>query len=240
MNLILDLGNTRKKAFLFEKSELIHHGEFTGTQSLSNFLQERKIAASIIGSSIPIPTDIIELIKKLSSLIVLDQNTELPVANGYATPQTLGYDRMAAALGARQLFPGSPVLAVVAGTCITYNIIQNEKFIGGAISPGLKMRSKAMHDFTAKLPEVKVEATAVTGTDTETSLRSGIYNGAIAEINGMITLYENEFPGLKTVIGGGASPLLAKAIKNGIFARPNLVAEGLNSILDFHVSNNLL
>jgi type III pantothenate kinase len=141
-----------------------------------------------------------------------------------------------------QLFPGAPVLAIVAGTCITYNIVdKNGNFMGGAISPGLHMRVKSMHDYTKKLPLIKLEGEhPLTGNTTETSLRSGVFNGTVAELEGMIYHYLKQYPGLNTTIGGGDSTVLAEALKNGIFARPNLVAQGLYSILEYHVANHLL
>jgi type III pantothenate kinase len=148
---------------------------------------------------------------------------------------------MAAALAGWQRYEGHNVLVVVAGTCITYNIVEADgSFAGGAISPGLHMRLEAMHTFTGKLPQVKLRGDSpLLGTTTETSLRSGAVNGAVAELKGMIAAYSEQYPSLKTVISGGDGRFLAEALKNGIFARPELVAEGLNTILNYNVSNRL-
>ncbi|HTL82405.1 MAG TPA: type III pantothenate kinase [Bacteroidia bacterium] len=242
LHLILDLGNSRTKAFLFEKQSIIDAAilENCSNSSIHSFLRNRTPSAAIIGSSINIPAEVASLLAELCPNIILDQHTRLPVTNQYSTKDSLGYDRIAAAIGARQLFPNEPVLAIVAGTCITYNIIAGNSFLGGAISPGLQMRAKAMHEFTEKLPIVEVKQASYLGTTTETNLQSGIFNGAVEEIKGMKAAYEKKHPGLKTVLGGGDTELLGLALKNGIFARPELVAEGLNGILQFNVENNLL
>lgn len=242
--LILDFGNTALKAALFKGNEL-HAQSILKEASfaeISAFIDEASVKDAILASVIDYPASLQYELEKNFRLLVLDKNTKLPFTNAYQSPGTLGYDRIAAAAGAWQLFPGSPVLAVVAGTCITYNIIDaGGNFLGGAIAPGLHMRLKAMHEFTEKLPLVALEGEhPLTGNTTETSLRSGVHHGAIAETEGMIGRYEMAFPGLKTVIGGGDSDFLAKGLKNGIFARPEIVLEGLNCILNYHVANQLL
>lgn len=244
MQLVLDFGNTSLKAALFKGSE-IHTQKILQSASfgeISEFVGENTVRHSILASVINHPSALEHDLESFFHLLVLDKKTKLPFGNRYASPETLGYDRIAAAAGGWQLFPASPVLTVVAGTCITYNIIGGDgNFRGGAIAPGLHMRLKAMHEFTDKLPLVPLEGEhPLTGNTTETSLRAGVYHAAIAETEGMISRYETEFPGLKTVIGGGDAGFLAEGLKNGIFARPEIVLEGLNCILNYHVANQLL
>lgn len=243
MQLVLDFGNTALKAALFDGKELfaqtiLHSPSFS---EISAFIGEHSVSHIMIASVVGVPSSLEYDLESFYNLIELNKNTRLPFKNAYASPDTLGYDRIAAAAGAWQLFRGSPVLAVVAGTCITYNIIDGEgNFRGGAIAPGLHMRLKAMHEFTEKLPLVPLEGEhPLTGNTTETSIRSGVYHAVLAETEGMISRYETEFPGLKTVIGGGDAGFLAKGLKNVIFARPEIVLEGLNCILNYHVANPL-
>lgn len=243
MQLVLDFGNTTRKAALFSEKEMVAHTILpNGTfGEISAFIGDHPVSEIMIASVVGIPSSLEYDLETFYKLTELNKNTRLPFKNAYASPDTLGYDRIAAAAGVWQLFPGSPVLAVVAGTCITYNIIDGEgNFRGGAIAPGLHMRLKAMHEFTEKLPLVSLEGEhPLTGNTTETSIRSGVYHAVIAETEGMISRYETEFPGLKTVIGGGDAGFLAKGLKNGIFARPEIVLEGLNCILNYHVANPL-
>ena len=244
LHLILDFGNTSCKAALFRNETITDciSMKSADAKKIFTFIHKKNISAAILASVIKHPVALEKKLKSLFPLLLVNQKTKLPVGNNYSAPKTLGYDRIAAAVGGWQLFRPSPVLAIVAGTCITYNIIDaSGNFRGGAIAPGLHMRLRAMHDFTKKLPQIKLEGPhPLTGNSTETSLRAGVYHAAAAEIEGMIKRYENEFPGMKTVLGGGDSLLLAEALKNGIFARPNLVAEGLNGILEYHVANHLI
>ena len=174
-------------------------------------------------------------------LIRFGYKTPVPIKLSYATPETLGPDRIAAALAGWQLSGGGNVLTIVAGTCITYNVVEtNGHFTGGAISPGLNMRLEAMHHFTGKLPLVRMKGDfPLTANTTESSLRSGALNGAVREVAGMIASYKSLYPEMKIVISGGDGAFLAEALKNGIFARPDLVAEGLNTILEYNVSDHV-
>ncbi|HEU4718330.1 MAG TPA: type III pantothenate kinase [Bacteroidia bacterium] len=243
-HLILDFGNTTAKAYVFSEGENVSSTvlPFISPAEILSFLSGKKIRAAIIASVTDHPATLEKELADFFPVLTLDHSTKLPVNNLYKTSGTLGYDRLAAAIGAKQLFPASPVLAVVAGTCITYNIIDAENnFTGGAISPGLHMRLRAMHEFTAHLPLAEITGEIpLTGTDTNSSLLSGAVHGATEEIRGMMHAYTAAFPGLKTVIAGGDGAFLAEGLKNGIFARPDLVAEGLNCILEYHVANHLI
>jgi type III pantothenate kinase len=242
--LVLDFGNTALKASIYRDGEVYSQEilEAPTTEEILAFATSKPVKCGILGSVVNHPENLILDLAPLFPLLILGPETALPITNNYKSPESLGYDRIAAAVEAWQLFPGSPVLAIVAGTCITYNIIDKTgNFLGGAISPGLHMRAKSMHDYTKKLPLISPSGEhPLTGNTTETSLRSGVFNGTVAELEGMIYHYLKQYPGLQTVIGGGDSTVLAEALKNGIFARPNLVAQGLYRILEYHVANHLI
>ncbi len=242
--LVLDFGNTALKATIYRDGEVFAQANLDAptTEEILAFSTSKPVKCAILGSVVNHSPNLIKDLAPLFPLLILDSKTALPITNNYKTDDTLGYDRIAAAVEAWQLFPRKPVLAIVAGTCITYNVVDKKgNFLGGAISPGLHMRIEAMHEKTKKLPLIKLKGDhPFIGNTTETSLRSGVYNGTVAELEGMIYHYLKQYPGLNTVIGGGDSELLAEALKNGIFARPNLVAQGLYSILEYHVANRLL
>lgn len=242
-NLVIDSGNHTTKFYLFEGGKIVRRYESAdhGANALKSFLGSDRFDASILCSVIETDQELIDTLAAAGLFVNFSGQTATPLKMRYTTPATLGPDRIAAALAGWQLSGGGNVLVIMAGSCITYNIVDAEgAFVGGAISPGLHMRLKAMHTFTGKLPLVNLEGEhPLTGTSTGTSLRSGAVNGAIAEIRGMISMYEKEFPALKTMISGGDGPFLAEALKNGIFARPELVAEGLNTILNYNVANRL-
>lgn len=241
-NLVVDRGNHSLKLYIFSDGKIISREEFANSDStgVSKFISENNWKEGIL-SSVVASDDLTHLATPAQPILRFDNKTPTPLKMNYATPDTLGPDRIAASLAGWQLSGGGNVLTIVAGTCITYNVVhQSGSFEGGAISPGLHMRLRAMHEFTGKLPLVDFTGEfPLTGYSTETSIRSGALNGAVQEVKGMIHAYEMQYPGLKTVISGGDGAFLAEALKNGIFARPELVAEGLNTILNYNVANRL-
>jgi type III pantothenate kinase len=164
-------------------------------------------------------------------------DTPVPVTNKYRTPKTLGVDRLAAAVGASTLKPNKDLLIIDAGTCITYEVIDAQgNYWGGNIAPGMHMRLNALHSFTAKLPLIEAEGPVPgMGYDTETAIRSGALQGAAYELEGYITACEAENPGLLVFLTGGDAERLAAIIKRTIFVDRNLVAKGLNRILEYNV-----
>jgi type III pantothenate kinase len=145
-------------------------------------------------------------------------------------------DRIAAIAGAKLLFKGRDILVIDAGTCVTYDLVnQDGLYLGGAISPGLQMRLTAMHKLTAKLPVVDIdEHVDLIGDSTKKCMQSGALHGLVAEINGTIESYQARFEDLIVVLTGGDTNLLAPLVKSGIFARQNFLLEGLHDILAYN------
>jgi type III pantothenate kinase len=241
-NLIIDRGNHATKVHLYQDGKMMNAASFKATEdsALFNHIQSQSYSACIL-CSVRADDDELTTLIAGKKLIRFTHKTPIPIRVSYATPESLGPDRIAGALAGWQLSEGGNVLTIIAGTCITYNIVESGGvFTGGAISPGLHMRLKAMHEFTGRLPLVSMKGEyPLTANTTESSLRSGALNGAIREVSGMISSYGAIYPNLKTVISGGDGTFLAEALKNGIFARPNLVAEGLNTILKYNVAHNV-
>jgi type III pantothenate kinase len=166
--------------------------------------------------------------------------TAVPLRNAYATPHTLGADRLAAAVGAAGLRPGQATLIVDAGTALKMDVVTADgTYHGGSIGPGLNMRLRALHTFTGRLPLLELphaDATIpLTGDSTTSSLLSGVVNGAVAEITGFITQYQRLYPGLGVLLTGGDATFLAARLPARIFVVPELVLLGLNRILAYHV-----
>jgi type III pantothenate kinase len=132
------------------------------------------------------------------------------------------------------IFPGKSKLVIDAGTCITYDLLtKKNEYLGGGISPGIRMRFRAMHTFTRKLPLVEPEDfDELIGRSTRESLLSGVYNGVVAEIREIIRLYGEKFDDLAVILTGGDHPFLYNKLKSNIFAVPELVLLGLNEIFD--------
>ena len=158
--LVLDFGNTALKAIMFRDGEIFAQEvlEAPTTDEILAFAGGKPVKCAILGSVVDHSPSLVEELAPLFPLIILGPGTDLPIGNEYASKESLGYDRIAAAVEAWQLFPDTPVLAIVAGPCITYNIVDAKgNFLGGAISPGLHMRMEAMHEKTKKLPLISLE-----------------------------------------------------------------------------------
>jgi type III pantothenate kinase len=237
--LIIDIGNTLTKAALFEKKELKDvsvHSTFDGNLVTELLKKHKSVDASIISSVKYHDGEALRALHGLDTFIELDENTHVPVKVLYKTPETLGKDRLAAACGAWARYPGKDILIIDAGTAITYEFVSSKgEYRGGGISPGIALRFRALHTFTGKLPLIEHrEPLLLTGNDTKTSIISGVINGALAEVDGIIKRYVDDYPGLITLITGGDLGYFDKKLKSNIFALPNLVLEGLNEILDWN------
>lgn len=235
MNLVIDIGNTRVKAGLFEQTELVQFLEAEDWKQLP--LLDHKIESCIV-SNVGETVDVSEKLGDIE-IMELGSKTPLPIELKYNSPETLGKDRIALAVAGSNLYPNLNVLVIDMGTCITYDLInKEEQYLGGNISPGLNMRLKAMHTFTGNLPLVKLDAqTVMLGKDTETSMQSGVFHGILHEMDGMISAYKQEYDDLTVVLTGGDASLFESQLKNRIFVTPNLVLIGLNRILTYNVEH---
>jgi type III pantothenate kinase len=239
LHLIIDLGNTRSKFAVFIQGKQIVLETFDDLtkEGVIQFLNKtRGSGSAILSAVIEIPEWLPVLIEERFKILYFNHKTRVPLRNLYMTPETLGRDRLACAAGAQRLFPGVNVLSIDAGTCIKYDFVNAAgDYLGGAISPGINMRLKAMHTFTARLPLVVPEADVLLiGRSTEESLRTGAVKGAIAEVNGMIEFYNIQYKDVKVLISGGDRKYFDNQAKNSIFAHPNLVVFGLHEILLFN------
>jgi len=239
MKLVLDIGNTLVKAGVFDGKELI---ETTTTPEITIAFvdalagKHKKIRCAILSSVKEINTKILDHLTRKFRFIAFSEATPIPINNFYKTPATLGKDRLAGVIGANALYPVEDVLVIDAGTCITYDLSTKEKtYTGGSISPGLLMRFQSLHTFTGKLPLVKlIDFDELIGVDTEKSILSGVINGVVAEMDGIIEKYKTLYKPLKIVICGGDGHFFADRLKSSIFAVPELVLIGLNEILDYN------
>jgi type III pantothenate kinase len=243
MRLIVDFGNTLQKCAIFEGKNIIASEKFEKI-NLTDFQQfcapYPAIKSCILSSVIHNSDELIHWLKQKFYFIELTHLTPLPIKNNYATPKSLGKDRLAAAVGAWSLFPNQNSLSIDVGTAIKFDLInQASEYIGGSISPGISLRFQSLHNFTAKLPLVQYKNShPLIGFDTETSILSGVLNGINSEIDGLIELYKVQFPDLKIILSGGDSIYFENNLKSNIFAVSNLVQIGLNEILIFNETNN--
>ena len=236
MNLVIDIGNTQIKTAVFEENILIFKDQFESEQAVYRILsiaEQYNIKHAIMSHVAHLDQNIFFELKKIVNPIELNYKTKLPFKNMYITPKTLGVDRLALVAGAKGQFPDENVLIIDAGSCITFDFIdQNAEYFGGDISPGIEMRYKAVNHYTAKLPLLERNDTIPQlGDSTQNAIHRGILNGVIQEIEGVINQYKSKYQKLTVVLTGGDTIFLAKNIKSSIFAIPNFLLEGLNSIL---------
>lgn len=239
MNLALDFGNTRIKAGFFKGSELTGNLVFDNVEELIAAIPGfKEVENCIIGSVTNTHLPVQEALRGKMKTMVFAANTPIPIKNLYKSALTLGSDRIATSVGAWTVHPGTHVLTIDAGTCIKYNFVNAaNEYLGGAISPGLPMRLKAMNHYTHALPLVETDKNFVKliGQSTAESLLSGALVAAAAEVDGMIDRYRTLYPDLTVFITGGDADYLCKQVKNRFFADQNLLLKGLHTILTFNL-----
>ncbi len=240
LNLILDIGNSLSKLALFNKENIIFLKQYESIslKILENvFKNHHHIRQGIVSNVRQEDDKIYSFLKQnLTKLLILDEKTPLPVENLYKTKSTLGKDRIAAAVGGYSLFPGVNVLIIDAGTALTYEFVTSGgQYIGGGISPGLKMRFRSLHENTKKLPLTEPkEKFQLPANTTKSAIISGVQSGIIYEIDGIINEFREQFNSLRIVLTGGDSIFFEKKLKNSIFVDSNIVLKGLNQILIFN------
>ena len=210
------------------------NGDLTG---LDAFVSKHNFRRGIVGSVRNLYPNEEEALSRLQfPLLRFSHDTPIPISNRYRTPETLGSDRLAAVIGASSLKPGKDLLIIDAGTCITYEVIDARgNYWGGNIAPGMQMRLRALHEYTARLPLVEAEGVVPgMGYDTETAIRSGVLRGMKYEIEGYIKSMRSKFPHLQVFLTGGNRINFDEDIKNLVFTDKYIVPRGLNKILDYN------
>jgi len=235
---VVDIGNTRIKTAVFETDKMVLEENFETFELFLEYSKKIKFQHALISSV----TYTLEQLQEMLDFpfLFLNRATPVPIENHYATPETLGVDRKAAAIGARCIIEKVPLLTIDLGSCITYEFLdERNRYFGGAISPGLRMRFRAMHRQTARLPLVELstfEKPELIGNSTVNGMKSGVYFGILHEMQGFIGAYQAKYPGLRVIICGGDSKIFESLTKDHIFVIPNLVLYGLNRILTYNVN----
>ncbi len=255
MNLVIDIGNTLIKAAIFRGDELVvlWTGEAVDEEALRKLVEEHQPVAAIVSSvrAIPVPHAENGLVlppnlpPELQFLdnfgfpvLVAGPHLQLPITRRYVTPETLGTDRLAAAIAAAARYPGQHSAVINAGSCLTIDFVSNNnEYLGGTIAPGLMMRLRAMHHFTGRLPLITQipDETELIGNTTKQSMLSGAINGMAAEIDGIISRREKEIGFFNVILSGGDGKIFVKKLKSSIFALDNIVLYGLNLMLKHNV-----
>jgi type III pantothenate kinase len=241
ITICLDFGNTRLKCAVFENDNIkttivLNEDPVTDLQTvIKEYKPERSILSSVVNHS----EEIENILEKQTRFHKLNYQSKIPFTIPVGKPETVGADRLAIAAASVFLFPGKNNLAIGLGSCITFNFInQFHELLGGSISPGMEMRFKAMHQFTAKLPMAEADWNVpLIGYDTKTNLQSGVVLGMASEIDGIIDLYKKRYSNFNVLLTGGDIAFFEPHLKNEIFADPDLIFKGLYAISQINVAS---
>jgi len=237
MILAVDIGNTAIKlavvddVTVYDLMRTTPDAFISNIQSIcSNYPDLRNACVCQVGN---IDIKLLDGLERLLKVTYINENSKLPFTNKYQSSTTLGHDRMALVAGAiADGSNGKNTLIIDAGTCVTYDFIDDSNnYLGGAISPGLRLRFESLHNFTKNLPLLKPEnKVKFLGNNTKASIQSGVVKGLTFEIKGMIKKYEKNYKDLNVIITGGDADLLIKQLKNRFFATPFLMLHGIHNI----------
>ena len=241
MNLCIDQGNSRTKVALFKDGQIVKnlmYKLFTSAD-VERLFSLYPITDSIVSSVANIEPAVVNALHRLSKhFILFDHLTPLPIVNCYQSPETLGHDRIASAVGASHLCPNTNLLIVDAGSAVTYDFVSAEKgFLGGNIAPGIKMRLTALNQMTKKLPMIEVEQNAfrpLFGKNTREAIAVGVVRGIVFEVKGYMRALKEQNTPFVTYITGGHAPYIMDAMKKNVVCEPHLVLIGLNCILEYN------
>ncbi|TVR73607.1 MAG: type III pantothenate kinase [Marinilabiliales bacterium] len=242
MNLCIDIGNSGVKVAVFRQQKIIasFRWEQIGEEQAGLVKNRWPGIENVILCSVREDDEkhFGYLNDSFPFVIMLDDNTEVPVTNLYTTPATLGKDRLAGVAGARNNYPGRTVLVVDAGTAVTFDLVDEQgRYLGGNISPGISMRLRALHEFTGKLPLVSPpEKAGFIADNTENAIAWGVVNGILYEIETYIGTIKQKYTDPVIIFTGGDAGYFDKKVKSTIFVDPDLVLTGLNVILNHNVS----
>ena len=245
MNLCIDQGNSRTKvALMTDEGKIIKdfiYRQFSSAD-VERLFELYDISDSIISSVVNIEAAVVNALNRHSQHFVLfDHNTPVPIINRYETPQTLGQDRLAAAVGAKSLCPNENLLIIDVGSAITYDFVTEQgEYLGGNIAPGLKMRFTMLHRMTKKLPQVDAdenELIPLFGKNTRDAIAAGVVRGVAYEVKGYMRTLQEKTPHFRTFLTGGHAPYVLKNVRSSrneqreMRHEKNLVLIGLNEIL---------
>ena len=239
MNICIDQGNSRTKVALFANNGLMTktfvYKSFTSAD-VERLFSLYPLTNSIVSSVVNIEPSVVNALQRLSQHFVLfDHLTPVPIQNDYETPETLGLDRLAAAVGASALCKGKDLLIIDAGSAITYDVVTADgHYLGGNIAPGLKMRLFVLHQRTKKLPLVETDAhdlLPLFGKNTRDAIAAGVIRGIAYEVKGYIRSLTDRGNEPVVFLTGGNAPYILNQVQTPMRYERQLVLIGLNTIL---------
>jgi type III pantothenate kinase len=238
MNLIVDIGNSTTKLSLYRDSKklLVSRINEMSCEELEKVISGQIIKKAIVSSGRELQPFIHDLLfRDIPFVHLLSHKSRLPFKIEYETPETLGTDRIAGVAGAWWSNKPGNIMIIDAGTAITYDFLAGNIYRGGNISPGINIRFKALNEYTGRLPVVERSTEfSFPGRNTTDAIRAGVVGGVAYEINEYIRTFKKEHDRVKVIITGGDAEYLMKMISHKISYMPDIVADGLNYILEYN------
>ncbi|MBP3548040.1 MAG: type III pantothenate kinase [Alistipes sp.] len=243
MKLIVDIGNSRAKVVVMRDSEVVKElvCEQLTADTLRDIVARWTIRRAIVASTRGDATEVVHELREMVPYVVefSPARTPMPIENRYHSPETLGADRIAAAVGVEALYPGCDAMIVDFGTAITVDFVVDGAYLGGNISPGVTTRFRALADYTARLPLCSAtEEVLDLGRTTREAIEQGVMRGVEYEIRGYIEDFLTEKAKKIVIFTGGDAKYFAKRIKNAIFADCEPVIYGLSRILEYNAEQS--
>jgi type III pantothenate kinase len=244
MLLAIDIGNTRIKGAVFEHNTIVDHFYFPPEEleiNLNSIANRHPDCKDVVVTNVGnLSKEAFCHVAKSFQCHFITHQSRFPFNNKYSTPETLGIDRMILASGAVLEYPNRNRLVIDAGTCVTYDWVDSDdNYLGGAISPGIRLRYEALHRQTAKLPMLELKyPDHFIGNSTSEAIHSGVLQGLLFEIEGFISQYQENCSNIIIILTGGDADFLAKRLKNTIFANSNFLLESLNRTFQYQINND--
>ncbi len=243
-NLIVDIGNTRVKLAVLKGEEIIYEESFAcfdgcAMERVKGFVGHYDVRQAVVSSTRVGAEEVVDQLKGcIERVLLFNSTTSIPIKNSYESRETLGSDRLAAAVGGWSLYgnEADALLVVDFGSAITVDLVTRDGgFEGGVISPGVAMRFRALHEFTARLPLcTPTERVLDVARTTNDAIEQGVMEGVAYEIEGHIEKNRRKYDKIVVIFAGGDAKKFANRIKNTIFAQCELVIVGLNRILEYN------
>ena len=239
MNLVVDVGNSRIKlgvvdAGRIEDTYCVERFDENLLREIFSLYPIDKAVAVCSRGKFPFLEQAVAPF--VEQFLMFDGSVPIPLTNLYSTPETLGPDRLAAAVGAKTVYPDNNILVVDFGTAITFDMVTAAgEYLGGNISPGAMTRYRALHDYTATLPLLSLpESVMQLGDSSVSAVGSGVAQGIIYEVEGYVRDMSVRYEDMKIIFTGGDANYFAKRLKSAIFATCDLIIYGLNTILEYN------
>ena len=238
--LCFDFGNTRLKCGIFSGGVLRETRVLENDQppTILSLLEAFRPDKTILSSVVHHHPELESLLQAHSRFHLLGHQSKSPLITAVGKPETIGADRLAAMVGALSLYDGVHLLVIGLGSCITYNFVDKYKeFLGGGISPGMAMRFKSLHHYTAKLPLEEADWNyPLIGSDTRSNILSGVLLGMAKEVDGMIRAYRDRYEGLEVLMTGGDTLFFADRLEEAVHIDPDLIFKGLYTICQWNIT----